>query len=214
MYTLPERKAYLTDLITRAKSCNKCEALCESRKQVVVGRTLISGETNLDADIFIIGEAPGFHEDIAGIPFVGASGEMLQSAIDTLDLTTKVYITNTIKCRPANNRDPLLEEKENCFLYLRGQIRIFRPKLIVTLGKHAANTLLDTDLSMSNLLINEDLIYYDQNRDIKIPVFPMYHPSYILHQKSHNPRDYDRIKKAYWQRFQSMKDFYNILKQG
>ncbi|MEK6950549.1 MAG: uracil-DNA glycosylase [Nanoarchaeota archaeon] len=117
--------------------CQRCPALCKSRKQVVFG----SG--NPRAEILLIGEAPGFNEDQQGIPFCGESGKVLQELLTSIGLTrNEVFITNTILCRPENNRNPLPEEVENCRERLDTLIEIMQPKVIVTIGNFATQRIL------------------------------------------------------------------------
>ncbi len=104
----------------------------------------VPGEGSLSADIMFIGEAPGRNEDLQGRPFVGAAGKLLDQLLELAGLKREdVYITNVVKCRPPNNRDPAESEKEKCRPYLIEQIRIISPKLIVTLGRHSMKELLE-----------------------------------------------------------------------
>jgi DNA polymerase len=104
---------------------------------------LVFGEGNADADMVFIGEAPGKNEDEQGLPFVGAAGRFLNEMLATIGLDRKdIYITNIVKYRPPDNRDPLPEEKQAFLPYLRAQIEVIRPKLVVTLGRHSMDSLL------------------------------------------------------------------------
>lgn len=104
---------------------------------------LVFGDGSVDADIVFIGEAPGKNEDIQGVPFVGAAGKFLTEMLEMIGLKrSDVYITNIVKYRPPNNRDPLPEEKEAFLPFLKKQIDIIKPKLIVTLGRHSMDCLL------------------------------------------------------------------------
>ena len=125
----------LDALRTEASSCTRC-ALCQSRTQVVFGNG------HPDADLMFVGEAPGFHEDQQGIPFVGQAGKLLDKLLAGIGLTrADVYVANTLKCRPPGNRDPLPEEKHQCEPWLFKQIELIRPKVIATLGNHATKQL-------------------------------------------------------------------------
>ncbi|MFQ5999784.1 MAG: type-4 uracil-DNA glycosylase [Candidatus Bathyarchaeia archaeon] len=118
------------------KACRKC-GLWKRRKNAV------PGEGNLDAAVMFVGEAPGHWEDVKGQPFVGSAGKLLDEFLSKVGVSrSEVYITNVVKCRPPENRDPLLSEIETCTPYLDRQIRIIRPKFIVTLGRHAASYIL------------------------------------------------------------------------
>lgn len=114
-------------------NCEKC-GLCQNRTQVVPG----SGNPN--ANIMFIGEAPGKNEDIQGIPFVGAAGKFLNLCLESIGLNRdNVFIANTVKCRPPENRDPKTEEIDACLPYLKKQLEIIKPKIIVTLGRFSLN---------------------------------------------------------------------------
>jgi DNA polymerase len=112
-------------------ACSKC-ALRAGCKQVV------PGDGSAEAEILFIGEAPGAKEDESGVPFVGSAGKFLDEMLNSINLKREsVYIANVVKCRPPQNRDPLPEEVETCWPWLLSQIKIIKPKLIVTLGRHS-----------------------------------------------------------------------------
>jgi DNA polymerase len=142
------------------------------------GRTkAVPGEGPEDADIMFIGEAPGFHEDQQGRPFVGAAGKFLDELLDTIGLRRdSVYITNVIKCRPPGNRDPLPEEIEACKPYIDRQIELIQPTLVVTLGR----------FSMARAFPKARISrIHGQPRKIEgVVYYPMYHPAAALHQPS------------------------------
>jgi uracil-DNA glycosylase len=125
----------LDALRTEASTCTRC-ALAQGRTQVVFG----NGHPN--ADLMFVGEAPGFHEDQQGIPFVGQAGKLLDKLLAGIGLTrADVYVANTLKCRPPGNRDPLPEEKHACEPWLFKQIELIKPRVIATLGNHATKQL-------------------------------------------------------------------------
>jgi len=131
-----DRKSQLCAIESEISSCVKCE-LSKTRKNTV------SGAGDFKAEVMFIGEAPGQREDEQGIPFCGASGKFLDQMLDSIGLNRdKVFIANTLKCRPPNNRDPEDSEKEACRPYLDKQIELINPKLIVTLGKHATSAMM------------------------------------------------------------------------
>jgi DNA polymerase len=142
------------------------------------GRTkAVPGEGPEKADIMFIGEAPGFHEDQQGRPFVGAAGKFLEELLESIGLGRKdVYIANVIKCRPPGNRDPLPEEIEACKPFLDRQIELIQPKLIVTLGR----------FSMARIFPKARIsTIHGQPRKVGgIVYYPMYHPAAALHQPS------------------------------
>ena len=135
----------------------------------------MSGEGSGVASVMFIGEAPGYNEDRLGRPFVGAAGQVLDSLLASVGLSREnVFITNTVKCRPANNRDPLPNEITACRDFLDRQIGLIAPKVIVTLGRHA----------LASFLPGETIgKAHGKSRDINGTIlFPMYHPAAALHQ--------------------------------
>ena len=160
----------LTELYQQIELCQKCE-IAKYRTKVV------PGEGAEDEDIMFIGEVPGFHEDQQGRPFVGPAGQFLDKLLDSIKLNRRqVYIANVIKCRPANNRDPLPTEMQNCRPWLDSQIEIIKPKMIVTLGRYSM-AMYFPGKSISKIhgmaQKRDDVIYY-----------AMYHPAAALHQQS------------------------------
>lgn len=140
-----ERLVELRRLEAEAEGCTAC-ALHEGRRNVVFG----SGSPT--AQLMFIGEGPGAREDAQGLPFVGPAGELLTRIIEAIDMSRdEVYIANVVKCRPPNNRDPQPEEVQSCRRYLDGQIRLVAPRVIVALGRVAAQTLLGTGESLGRL---------------------------------------------------------------
>jgi len=154
-------------LQTEVAGCTKC-ALCETRTQTVFGTG------NKNADWLLIGEAPGQHEDEQGKPFVGNAGQLLTEMIRAMGLTREeVFITNIIKCRPPRNRDPHADEVESCHDYLQRQLAIIQPKIILAVGRIAAQTLLDTDLPLARLRAKVHTLN-------NTPLVVVYHPAYLL----------------------------------
>lgn len=135
---------------------------------------LVFGTGNPDADIVFIGEAPGKQEDLKGEPFVGAAGRFLDEMLEMISLSREdIYITNIVKYRPPNNRDPLPEEKETFLPYLESQLEIIQPKLVVTLGRHSLNCFLP-DLSISQC--------HGKPKRSKGRVYlPLFHPAAALY---------------------------------
>lgn len=147
---------------------NICKDLAESATQ------LVFGDGNPDAEIVFIGEAPGKNEDIQGKPFVGAAGKFLDEMLASINLERKdVYITNIVKYRPPNNRDPLPQEKEDFLPYLQTQIEVIHPKLVVLLGRHSMNCFLP-DLQISKV--------HGEPKKFRGQVYlPLYHPAAALY---------------------------------
>src|SRR5215471_16197991 len=135
----------LDALRTEASSCTRC-VLSQGRTQVVFG------VGNPSADLMFVGEAPGFHEDQQGVPFVGQAGKLLDKLLAGIGLSrADVYIANVLKCRPPGNRDPMPEEKEACEPYLFRQIGLIEPKVIATLGNHATKQLTGKDTGITRV---------------------------------------------------------------
>lgn len=174
----------LEGLVQEITRCEKC-GLARTRKNVV------PGEGNKKARLVFIGEAPGEDEDLQGRPFVGRAGKLLDQLIERTGLKrSDVYICNVLKCRPPNNRDPEPEEVAACRRYLMEQIRLIKPKVICTLGRHAYNTLLGVDEKITR--IRGKLISYEGRK-----LLPTYHPSYLL-------RNQTRINEA-WEDMETLK---------
>ena len=163
----------LSELYAEITFCQQCE-LAKYRNKVV------PGEGAEDADLLFIGEAPGWHEDQQGRPFVGPAGLYLDELLASINLKREqVYIANVIKCRPAKNRDPLPSEINNCRKWLDRQIELIRPKMIVTLGRYSMA------LFFSGKSIGK--IHGTAQKRDNIIYFAMYHPAAALHQQSLKP---------------------------
>ena len=159
----------LEGLRVQVTRCTLC-SLSETRTQTVFG----TGDPQ--ADWMFVGEAPGFEEDRQGLPFVGRAGQLLNSMLFALGLTRdQVYIANVLKCRPPKNRDPMGEEVLQCEPYLHRQVQIIGPKLIVALGRFAAQSLLKSTQSIGQL--RKQRFQYE---DTGIPLIVTYHPAYLL----------------------------------
>src|SRR5207237_3748951 len=132
----------IDEVATEAATCTRCR-LSAGRTQVVCG------VGNPSADLMFIGEAPGFHEDRQGEPFVGAAGQLLTRLLGEIGLRREdVYICNVVKCRPPGNRDPLPDEIEACRPFLAGQIENIEPRVVITLGNFATRVILDKQVSI------------------------------------------------------------------
>ncbi|MCX8021985.1 MAG: uracil-DNA glycosylase [Syntrophorhabdaceae bacterium] len=163
-------------------SCRKC-ALADTRLNVVFG------EGNIRADIVFVGEAPGEEEDLQGRPFVGRAGKLLDRLIERAGLKREdVYICNVLKCRPPNNRDPEPREVEACKGYLFSLLDLIKPKMICTLGRHAYNTLLGVEESITRVRGN-------MSSYRGIPLLPTYHPSFLLRNPSKMGEAWDDMDK-------------------
>jgi uracil-DNA glycosylase family 4 len=152
--------------------CTRC-ALAETRTQVVVG----SGDP--DADLMFVGEAPGFHEDKQGVPFVGQAGRLLETLLGEIGLTRdQVYIANVLKCRPPGNRDPLPAEIEACQGHLFSQIQLIRPVVICTLGNFATKLLSGSPLGITRVRGTPQPHTFGA---VNVQLFPIYHPAAALY---------------------------------
>lgn len=174
----------LGELEAECAQCRRC-GLSGGRNKAVfgVGRQ--------DADIMFVGEGPGYHEDMAGEPFVGAAGQLLDKMLAAIGLRrSDVYIANVVKCRPPNNRDPLPEERQACLPFLRMQFLRIRPKIIVCLGRVAAQALIDGDFR-----ITKERGTWFQRKGVHM--IATYHPSALL-------RDEDKKRPA-WEDFKAIR---------
>jgi DNA polymerase len=152
--------------------CTKC-ALAQGRTQVVFG----SGDP--DADLMFVGEAPGFHEDKQGIPFVGAAGKLLEQLLAGIGLTREqVYIANVLKCRPPGNRDPMPEEIEACEGHLWRQIELIQPRVVATLGNFATKLLSGRPTGITRVHGQEQEATLGGRR---VLLYPLYHPAAALY---------------------------------
>ena len=162
------------------KTCTRC-GLCETRKNVVFG---VGPKT---ADVMFVGEGPGEQEDLQGEPFVGAAGHLLDVMLSIIDLSREnCYIGNIVKCRPPRNRDPLETEQDACIVYLRNQVALIQPKIIVCLGRVAAKRLIDPDYR-----ITRQHGTWVQKGGIWMTA--IYHPSALLRDVSKRPETFDDL---------------------
>ncbi len=168
------------DLTEMCMHCTKC-GLCETRHNVVFG------VGKRDADIMFIGEGPGEQEDLTGEPFVGPAGKLLDDMLSIIDLSREnCYIANIVKCRPPRNRDPLETEQDACIGYLRGQVALVAPKIIVCLGRIAAKRLLRPDFR-----ITQDHGVWTERSGIWMSA--IYHPSALLRDVTKRPETFEDL---------------------
>lgn len=157
----------LNELKNSCSECQKC-SLCKTRTNCVFG------VGNENADIMFVGEAPGEQEDLSGIPFVGRAGQLLDKFLYAVDIKREdVYIANILKCRPPKNRDPLPEEENACIDYLRRQVEIIEPKVIVCLGRISAMRLIKPDFRITQ----EHGAWFKKGKYLMTAV---YHPAALL----------------------------------
>lgn len=171
------------ELETACKSCKKC-ALYESRTNVVfgVGRQ--------DAEVLFVGEGPGENEDLQGEPFVGRAGKLLDDMLKIIGLARQenIYIANMVKCRPPKNRDPLSTEQEACSDWLREQISLIQPKIVVCLGRIAAMALIRDDFKISK----EHGQWFEKDG---MKYMALYHPAALLRDPRRRPETFEDLKE-------------------
>lgn len=164
-------------------SCRKC-GLCEGRTN------LVFGVGNKNSKVLFIGEGPGEQEDLKGEPFVGRSGQLLDKMLAAVDLDRhkNIYIANIVKCRPPNNRDPLPEEQETCIEWLRNQVYLIKPKIIVCLGRIAAMKLIRPDFKITK----EHGVFTEKNGVLMMATL---HPAALLRNPHNKPDAFDDFIK-------------------
>ncbi len=186
-----DKKSELEKIAEQIKKCCCCE----------IGQTrtnAVPGEGNPNAQIVFVGEAPGADEDAQGRPFVGRAGTLLDNIIASMGLQREdVFICNILKCRPPGNRDPKTEEIEKCLPYLKRQLEVINPEIIVALGAHAAKTLLQTQEAIGRLR-GKFYEYYVSQELEPIKLMPTYHPAYLLrnYSRDNRLRVWDDMKKV------------------
>lgn len=186
MYTLKELEKYCLD-------CRKC-SLYRLRTKVVFG------EGNKNADVMFVGEGPGYNEDKQGRPFVGKAGKLLDKMLFSINFSRKdIYISNIVKCRPPNNRNPYEKECRACIDYLRWQFKLIKPKIIVCLGAVASKNIIDPKFKITSnrgKWVNKQGIY----------IMPTYHPAALLRDTSK--------KREVWNDLKQLKMKYESLTKG
>ncbi|MDR3209151.1 MAG: uracil-DNA glycosylase, partial [Oscillospiraceae bacterium] len=170
------------DLENACRGCKKC-ALYETRTK------LVFGVGPRDAEVMLIGEGPGEHEDRTGEPFVGRGGKLLDDMLRMIDLSRarNVYIANIVKCRPPNNRDPLNTEQQACIDWLRAQFLLLRPKIIVCLGRIAAGMIIGGDFKITR----DHGKWHDKEG---IQMTSLYHPAALLRDPGRRPETFVDLK--------------------
>ena len=175
---LLSKEVFILDLQTLQQECLACRrcALCESRTHVVFGQGVP------DAEVLFVGEGPGANEDAQGLPFVGRSGQLLDHYLEAVDLSRdkNVYIANVVKCRPPQNRDPLPEEASACLPWLRQQFQLLRPKIVVCLGRIAAQQMIGPHFAISR----DHGKFFDKRGTLFMAT---YHPAALLRSPVNKP---------------------------
>ncbi len=180
--TVPLENLTLADVRKELGDCRRCK-LHRAR------RTIVFGEGNENASLMLIGEAPGYDEDVQGRPFVGKAGQLLTKILQSINLSREeVYIANIIKCRPPQNRNPEADEILSCNPFLVKQITVIQPKIICALGTFSAQTLLGTETKITALRGK----LYDLEG---ITLIPTYHPAFLLRNPERKREVWEDMKK-------------------
>lgn len=180
------------DLEKACLSCKHCR-LAQTRTNVVIG------DGNKESKIMFVGEGPGQQEDLTGKPFVGAAGQLLDKMLNAINFNrSEIYISNIVKCRPPNNRDPLKDEQDYCINFLRYQFLLIKPKIVVCLGRIAAQALISPDFKITRMRG----IWYEKK---SCNFIATYHPSALL-------RDEEKKKPA-WDDFQEIRKKYDEMRE-
>ena len=182
-----EKHDALAALKARCDGCRKC-ALCQTRTNVVFGR---GGE---NAKLLFVGEAPGENEDKTGLPFVGAAGKLLDRYLAYAEIGEEdYYIANILKCRPPHNRDPLPDEEDACMPFLKEQLAILQPKIIVCLGRISAMRIIDPEFRITK----QHGLWFENNG---VKIMAVYHPAALLRdprKKEEMLLDFKKIREAF-----------------
>lgn len=173
------------DLKKACYDCKKC-GLCETRTN------LVFGVGNPNAEVMFIGEGPGEQEDLKGEPFVGRGGQLLDKMLAVIDLDRRknIYIGNMVKCRPPKNRDPKPEEQEQCIFWLRNQVKLIKPKIIVCLGRISAMKVIKPDIKITK----EHGVFFERNGTVLMATL---HPAALLRNPNNKPaamEDYFKLR--------------------
>lgn len=167
---------------------NEC-ASCQGCALGATRTNLVFGTGNPNADLMFVGEAPGEQEDLSGVPFVGRAGQLLDKFLMAVDIRREdVYIANILKCRPPKNRDPLPEEEDACIGYLREQVRLIRPKVIVCLGRISAMRLIKPDFKITK----EHGVWFEKG---SFAMTAVYHPAALLRDPRKKEEMLEDMKK-------------------
>jgi DNA polymerase len=191
---------YIEELEAVKYECENCDgcSLCSTRTN-----TVFSGGVP-NSKLMQIGEAPGYYEDQKGEPFVGKAGQLLDKILESVGFSREkdIYICNTIKCRPPENRDPLPEEKQACRKFLDAQIEILKPRIILLCGRVAVNSFIDTKLGITKLRGK----WYEGPYFSKM--MPIFHPSYLLRNDS---KEKGSPKWLMWQDIKEVRKVYDQM---
>ena len=167
----------LKDLQSFIKNYDECELSHTARSTVFC-------DGNVDAEVMLIGEAPGNQEDIEGKPFVGKSGQLLDKILETININrTNCYISNIIPWRPPGNRNPTAEEINTCLPFIKKHIQLINPKILMLIGSISAKSILDQTIGITKL---RGIWHLYKDKNIEIPALPVFHPAYLLRRPANN----------------------------
>ncbi len=186
------KKKRMNELVAEIEDCQRCRLWRDAKNAV-------PGEGSLSTDLMFIGEAPGYWEDVRGRPFVGRAGKLLDELLSSIELERKkVYITNVVKHRPPENRDPRQDEVEACAPYLDEQIQIIEPKILATLGRHSTMYILSkVNIQVRGITEARRQVYTADLLDQQVTITPTFHPAAALYNpnyKSALHEDFKTIK--------------------
>ncbi|MGB1277968.1 MAG: uracil-DNA glycosylase, partial [Nannocystaceae bacterium] len=185
--------------------CQRCQ-LARTRT------TIVFGSGNPEAQILLVGEAPGADEDRQGLPFVGRAGQRLTQMLRELSIErSDVYIANVLKCRPPRNRDPQPEEVHACSKFLEAQIRAIAPRVIVALGRHAGMLMLRREMTLREMR-GRQWTYEQAAAKLKIPLYITYHPSFVLRQESDARRNSDNPSEAHATVVGDLREAFSVIR--
>ena len=166
----------LKDLQSFIENYDECELSHTARSTVFC-------DGNVDAEVMLIGEAPGNQEDIEGKPFVGKSGQLLDKILETININrTNCYISNIIPWRPPGNRNPTAEEINTCLPFIKKHIQLINPKILMLIGSISAKSILDQTIGITKL---RGIWHLYKDKNIEIPALPVFHPAYLLRRPAH-----------------------------
>ena len=192
------KKQLIGSLTLEINNCRKCD-LWKTRNKPLVG------DGSVNAEILVIGESPGYYEDLQGKAFVGEAGKILNRLLDLIKLERKdIYITNVLKCHPPRNHNPNRHEIDSCIGYLYKQIDIIKPRIILTLGKFASKEIFDKfDLDFSKISEVRGRVFEAETNFGKIKIIPLYHPAVACY---HNEM-FDELKEDFMKLSLLIKNF-------
>jgi len=186
------KQELMDEVVAEIRVCRKCRLYKNAKNPV-------PGEGSIDAKLMLIGEAPGYQEDVMGRPFVGRAGKLLDALLLGIGLRrAEVYISNVIKHRPPENRDPREDEIEACTPYLEMQIRIIKPEVIVTLGRHSTRYVLSkANVESRGITEVRGRIFKERLFELSVTIIPTYHPAAALYNPGYRAvleEDFRKVK--------------------